>query len=441
MAGIGDLLGEGSTAYQLFVWNVIGSFVSALMGPYTMEAQKLSNALHQAALLAPADLADMVNRGIIGEGDGAEQARLSGLPGAAFAEMVRSAGESPGPGQLAEMLRRHIIAEGSASDDGPSYRGGIAKSRLYTYWGDALAALALSLPSPAAAVEAQIRNVGSGGDPQTLYELAGGDPAYFQLMVDVTGQGPSPVEAGTLANRGFIPWSGSGADAVSFEQALRESHFKDKWISAYKELAVYRPPPRTVTAMYREGSVTREQAITMLQAYGVTPDAIASYLTPKAPSQTAKAKELTESQIVTAYKERAASAGTASGLLTEMGYSGQDAAFILATADAELRLQFEAEEIGIIHTLYTSARIPRNEASADLDLIGTIASKRDQLLGLWDLQIKQKVKVLSEADIEKAVKYKIISEADGEKRLTQLGYSADDAHIVILTYFKGQIPA
>jgi hypothetical protein len=55
-----------------------------------------------------------------------------------------------------------------------------------------------------------------------------------------------------MANRGIIPWSGSGPRSTSFEQAFLEGPWRNKWLGPFRKAAEYFPPPRTITAMYNE---------------------------------------------------------------------------------------------------------------------------------------------------------------------------------------------
>jgi hypothetical protein len=59
------------------------------------------------------------------------------------------------------------------------------------------------------------------------------------------------------------------------------------------------------------------------------------------------------------------------------------------------------------------------------------SAQRDQLLALWKVQSEATTRVLSEAQIVKAVNKQLISPDDGGARLMAIGYSADDAALLI----------
>ena len=77
-----------------------------------------------------------------------------------------------------------------------------------------------------------------------------------------------------MARRGIIPWDGEGAGVVSFRQAFLEGPWRNKWEPYFRSLADYIPPPRTVTAMVREGAMTDADALKWYRAAGLTQEAL-----------------------------------------------------------------------------------------------------------------------------------------------------------------------
>ena len=51
----------------------------------------------------------------------------------------------------------------------------------------------------------------------TTTALPGGK-TMFSLAFDIAGRPPGPEEAGRMANRGIIPWTGTGAASISFRR-------------------------------------------------------------------------------------------------------------------------------------------------------------------------------------------------------------------------------
>lgn len=431
MAGIEQLLNLDSGVGSQFLASVLGALVQAVLGPEFDALSHIVNEATQNAILSPEVLADLVERGHMGEDQAAQEAAQSGLGPERFHRLVLNNGNPPGPGELAEALRRGFIQRDAGDDVTPSYMNGIRQSRLQTQWAHVIEQLDQRLPGPETAVEAKVRTMRDDPIPEQLFELFGGDPKQYQLMVDLAGEGPSPVEAGVLANRNIIPWDGTGPEVTSFAQAMSESRFKNKWTDCYRELAQYRPPPRTVTAMLREGSITEAQATQMLKNYGVTDDALPSYLNKATKSGVQKAHEITEGEIIKLYTERGITQDECSGYLQRIGYSQADAELIISGADLDYQSRLSTATIAAVKSLYLHRHLERNEVITALDGVGVKADYRDSLLTLWDLEIQAGVKALTVKQIMDFTAVGLLTTDAGLTKLKQAGYSDEDAGLIM----------
>lgn len=428
---LGGILKGNAAAEQLFIWGVLSAFVASLLAPFLRAAEQFANESGPNALPSAELLADMVLRGHIDPGTAQDAAKRNGVNAEWFDRMVRNSGSPPAPGELAEALRRGIIPASSGSDTTPGYIEGIRQSRLQDQWADVIKALDTNLPTPEAAVIALVRSMLSDPQARDLYNKFGGDPQYFDLLFNNSGEGPTPVEAGTMANRGIIPWDGYGPGVTSFQQAVSESRFRNKWQEPFRALAVYRPPPRTITAMFREGSITQEQATQLLLEYGVSAALVPTYLTPGKSSLTSRAHEITEAEIVRLYREQGLDRGAALNLLQAHGYSSADIEYILHSADLQTELEQANASIAIVRHLYTAGKIERNEASSILDQNHVLASHRDYLLVLWDKQRQLGTRTLTAKQITDAAASGIFTIAQAQLRLMGAGYTLDDANVLL----------
>jgi hypothetical protein len=441
MPSLADLLKGNSAAEQLFLWGVVAQVLNSLLSPFLEELNQLVSNLDPNQLITPAALADMVERGHLDIGAAQAEAQKQGVNNSRFALLVKNAGEPPGPMQLAEALRRGFINEQGGSDTDPTYENGIRQSRLQTQWGEVIKKLDRWIPSPNDAAEAAVRSMLDDQTARGFFQQFGGDPNFYDLVFNLHGAGPSPVEAGTLANRGIIPWEGTGPQSTTFAQAVAESRFKTKWTDAYKQLATYRPPPRTVTAMFREGSIDRDTATKLLLNYGVTPDMVPAYLTPKANTQTQKAHELTEATIVTLYTEQALDSGQAHDLLSKHGYQDEDITYILEAADIKRQLQESNLVVNVVKTMYLHGKITYNNAVTLLDAAQIVPNRRDYLLHLWDLEKQAGTKQLTEAQLMKAANAGVITQEVLKTKLQSMGYADDDADILIALGYSADTAA
>ena len=427
MAGLDSIAGVGQAAEQLFLWGVLQQVIGALLQPYLTQLQEDVWKENPLVPNTPAELASMLVRGHIDENAAQSEAALSGLNAERFNRLVKSYGNPPGPEALAEALRRKLIPPGQVGDEEPSYYGGIAQGDLQNRWADLLIALDKRLPGPAEAIDAAIRNIHTGGDPKALYSLFGGDDSFFQFMVDLTGQGPTPVEAGVLLNRGIIPEDNPDANQPSFAQAVRESRFKDKWTAAYAALRFYRPPPRTITAMIREGTLTADQAVQRLKDYGVQDADIPLYTQKATHPAVQKAHDITEGEIIRLYEEKGINADVARKHLTDIGYADTDIDLILAAADLSYQRTLTNNYISAIKHAYTLRHIDVNGAVTRLDALGIAAQYRDTLLQIWNLEIEVGIKQLTVKQVGDLYGAKILTSEEAIAKFEQIGYSNEDA--------------
>jgi hypothetical protein len=435
MAGnpLGEIFGS-SEVQQLFLWSVVSQLVNATLQPGFRAAEQFVNARDSNVPLSPAELATAQLRGHVQAAHAAAEAQKSGMNADNYAVLAASTGLPPGPQQLAEALRRGFIDEGSVGDSTPSYLAGIAQGDLRPEWAEVVKQLDTHLPSAIEAVNAAVRSILDRNTAQGLFEKFGGDAQYFQLLFDVTGEGPSPVEAGVLANRGIIPWEGTGADETSFAQAVAEGRTKNKWTEAYRALAVYYPPPRTTVAMWREGSIDTAQATRYLLQYGVPQELIPSYLTQVKKTTVTTAHQATEGEITRLYQEQAISRDEAANLLKSHGYSEQDIPIVLEYADLQVSLRHQQAVITPVHRLYTHGRIDANTAKTLLSSAEVPDTRSNYLLGIWELERSSGVKDLTVKEITEMWGAGLFDAQQALNKLMGIGYSPDDAALLIALY-------
>lgn len=419
---LGGLLGKESMARQFFVWNVAGAIVNAGLEPYLTALSADVNAKNPLKPLSPSDLADMVVRGVIEHAEAALTAAKSGVDQKDFDLLVTNTGEPPSVIDMLQLLRRGKVSR----DD---VVRAVKQSRVKNEWIDTILMLGLQPPTPTDILDAAVKGQVNSDQAHHLYEQLGGDPEYFDLMLSTIGEGPTPVEAARMANKGLIPWDGRGAGVISFEQAVLESHYRNKWLEAYRKDAEYFPPPRTITAMYNSGALNKDDAAKLLAEQGLNPTLIAAYLSDATKTKTSKFKDLAAATIGTLYQDQAIGDSEAKAMLMKLKYDASEADFIILTWQLQREEKFRSTAISTTHTQYINHKIARDKASALLDQFHVPSNQRDYLLSLWDQEQTAKVTLLTAAEIKKAVNKNLIDPADGLDRLIQRGYTEEDAAI------------
>lgn len=105
----------------------IGAAVSPALRPITQEVANETWQRYPNRPLSPADAAEAVIRGLMDEGDAANEASMSGYNGERFATFEGLAGQPPGAEQLLELWNRGALSEDRVND-------GLRQSRLRPEW-------------------------------------------------------------------------------------------------------------------------------------------------------------------------------------------------------------------------------------------------------------------------------------------------------------------
>lgn len=419
-----------STVETIFTWQVAAQLLNALLQPFMNQLAQLVNHAHPTAVLSPADAADMQLRGWMTHEQAQAEAEASGINNDRFDLLANNAGEPPGIMQILEMYRRGIIPF-DGPEGTPSVTYGIKTSRVRDEWIPALNQLRYAVPTPGDVVDAWVENQVDAATAQKLLSEAGIAPDYHQLLHDTRGRPPGPGQLADMVHRGIIPETGTGPEATTFQQGISESAVKDKWTDPLFRLSAYLPPPRTVTAMIREGVLTQDQAARYLQMHGLSPELAAAYVAGATAQKLAPHKALAESVVTRLYADKAIGAGEATDLLGQLGFDPHEASFILEVTDLAETEKYVNGAIGKVRTLYDADRLDKAHASAALDSLGVAPGQRDKLLALWDTERQNTVRILTEAQVVGALYYKVIDQKTAQAKLEALGYSPYDAWVLI----------
>jgi hypothetical protein len=432
---LGKIFGKGSIAEQLVVWDVIGQAISAVLAPELALLTREVNKLLPASPLTPEQLADMVVRHIVEAGPASDYARESGIAPADFARLVQSAGEGLAPGDLAEALRRQIIPENGTGPDSVSFEQGLAESHVRDKWAATIKRLAVREPSPIDALNALLEGQLDQATAFSLYVRFGGDPEHFQWLFNSRGSAPTPLELSQMALRKIIPWDGEGPESVAYHQGFREGPWRDKWEEPYRRLAEYIPPPRTVTALIREGVVTDTEALAFFEASGLTPDLAAKYVKSAHVQRQAAHKDVSANRI-----RSVAQRGYLDGHLTEDEYRKllDEAGLPAGSVDEEVQASNLVRQWGrrslslsVIKKLRHDGDI--DDAQARQRLIGYGFSEEDAQTQIeeWKSEASQGRSGLSESRILSYLVAGVLTPVEAYDRLVAAGIKSSDATFLV----------
>jgi hypothetical protein len=477
MTNLGELFGKNSIAQQFLMWNVLSGQAMAAMGPELQALQAAVWRIDPNVPLAVGIAAQLVARGLLSEADGRHAAASVGIDSGPFDLMVDAVRHTADAGAAIQSYQRGDIGidklhaafrdSGIRSDwwdeltklahHGPDLsialeaeRRGLvdaakvddvlAELGIRQDWWATVRKMAIIPPSPAEALNAYLEGQVSREVALKRYTEGGGDPTWFQHAFDTVGQAPTPIQALELLNRGIIPESGTGPAATSYEQAFLEGPWRNKWLPKFLALKDYLPPPRTVTAMLRAGSIPPGRAAELLAKQGLAPDLVAAYIADAQQQSTAASRDLTKTTIIDLYAARIIKRDQCTGLLTALGYDSTEAAYEIALADLRRSIAAVNSAIARVHSLYVGHKISRDDAIKTLKGLAVPQDQLAEIVHVWDLEESVNVKQLSEAQIVSAFKHSLIDQGEATSELVATGYTAYDAWILLSNAAGGALP-
>lgn len=440
-----------STLEQIFLWGIISSIIGTSVQPFLVG---VSNDLNAAAvglgIHRPVDLSTIATAAARGLNLG-DQPTVN-VPAWAYSEAAKSGlapdevdlaasiiGLPPALQELFELKRRGVINDADVER-------GLREGDFRDDWIANVIQLAHAWLTPGdfvrAAVQAQLPYdvardwaYRTGLDNTTDVEInPGSGPAtkdMFGLAFSIAGRPPGPQELGRMALRNIIPWEGTGADALTFQQGIAESDVKTKWTDALKQLETYVPPPRTVGTLLEHGAITPEQAVAFWKAGGV-PDALAQgYLFMTEQQHVGQDKLLAKGEITAGYYDGIIPRDQAETYLNLLGYRGEIAEQILELQDFRRQLQAINKVVTKVGTLYTEFKISAVHAEQALTAVGIPDAQQTLLLGTWEQLRIAPIRVPSTTEIGLALKAGTITIDQGLAELANMGYQPQDAAIVL----------
>ena len=373
--------------------------------------------------LSVADIALGSLRGDIDPADAQAYANQLGMTDEDFQRFVYNTGEPPAVMSLLEAFRRGYI-------DQERLKRGVLQSRVRDEWFDVILDLRYQRMSAANAIDATVQNHLTQEQGLAAATLAGLYPDDFPVLLETAGEPLSRTEMTELVNR-------HEATVEEYAQAMRESRLKDKYIPFAEKLLRRLIPYRTINTIISHGVRDQKWGIKYLMDLGYNEDDATALISTSASSKTAHIKALTEAQILTLWEAKAITEEAAIDQLGTIGYAPAEARFLLEYTVAKRAVSEQNKAITYLRNGYLNHRISINEASTSMDKLGVPPDQRDQLKRDWEIERTSQVKVLTVAEITAAVNYGVVGFADAQAKLVEMGYTDNDAKVVISAAIKG----
>lgn len=399
-----DLIGE-SNAYRALTRNGV---------PVEYRGAMLSL---REAILSPADLALAVLRGNMDPGEAQRVAAHNGVSAHDFDILIANTGEPLGLEEMLEAYRRGFI-------DKARLDRGIRQSRVRNEWIDVAERLRFSPMSTAQAVESVVQSHISPSQGQAIAALNGLQADHFPILVETAGAPLSRTEMNELVNRGL-------ATKADFDQALRESRLKNKYVDKAFALRDRLIPERTLVSMLTHGLIDHGDALTRLRDLGFDQQSAALLVSLGSAQKTTKEKDLAVGSVVALYEFETITRPQAVAMLEKLHYTAEEAEFLLQIADMKRIQRIVNSAITAIRSRYVGRHLTDAATSTALDELGIAATARDQYLAVWAIERSVTVKTLTEAQVHSAVKHQLMPIEAGVQRLVDMGYSVDDATLLL----------
>jgi hypothetical protein len=486
---------------------------------------ELEHAFHMNRRLSPAELATLVVYGQRSEGAAASEASDWGINADRFGELVKITGNPPGVQELADLWNRGAIGEGD-------FEHGVRTGRIRTEWIDPLKALRDHLLTGAELGEADARGLAGGIDleheqraiglskprAELLGRLAGHAPATTQLiellqrgkltegqvreafgdlgireqyhddLLDLQHyllppsdvirlavhevytprlrqkyrldeelpdelvskarklgiarddaadlwaghwQPPSAEQGFSMFHRGFI----NEADVADL---LRVHDYVPYWRDRLIKLS-YRVPGRIdIRRLFAFGIIGRAELVRGYLALGYSPEDARRLATMAQAMKMGAERDLTKAEIVGLYEALAMDRTEALRQLADLGYDEHETEQILTLADARRTRQRRDAVTAAVKARYLDRELDDSEARSRLQAAGLPADEIDFDLDLWSFARQENPHHITEAQMRAAWQKGVVDEDRYRTHLRQSGYPDDEADILVQLYRPGQ---
>lgn len=391
-------------------------------------------------LLSPAELASGVVRNFVPHDQGVKVSGQQGMSAADFDTLVRLSGDAPAPGQLAEALRRGLIPAEGTGAGAVSFAQGIAEGRLADKWTGTIKGLSLLWPTPTAVLDAWVKGQLTDQQARDLYVRLGGDEQFITWLYGSLGEAPTPLEAAAMAERGIIPWQGTGPTVTSYEQAVKESHYRNKWEGAYRDLAVPLPAPSTVGTFLQDGAIDRATAATLLGQHGYDQTAIEAFIHDAEINALSDYRGLTKQSVADMYYAQLISADLATQILVSLHMTEQAANLLLAYVEMRRAIDQVTKLVSRVGTMFVNHKITVSTATQALTQLGVPAQAVQSIIYDWQITASANVKTLTATQIVDGWYYTALTQDEAIQQLQAIGYTAFDAWVLLSNKAKGPIP-
>lgn len=330
---------------------------------------------------------------------------------------LNAIGEPPGTQDMLEGYRRGFI-------DRETLEEGIKQSRVRNEWIPLIENLRYSPMSTADAVNAVVQNHIPYDAGRQFAEENGLMPGHFDTLYQTAGAPLSRTELNDLYNRGVI-----GSDTVI--QGLRESRLKDKYGQDAFALRRRLLEPRVISTAVHNGVIDHTVGIRKAMEHGFSPEDAATLVGTASSMKMQRFKDKIVSEAETLYTDGGITRDAVKSVAKSMGYEDQEAELLTVASDYHREQRVFLTAVNAVRAKFVAHHVTVHQASNLLDNLGMPATQRDFMLSFWGVEMAANVRTLTEGQLVKAVKKQLITPEEGLVRLIRMGYSDEDAALLL----------
>jgi len=185
-----------------------------------------------------------------------------------------------------------------------------------------------------------------------------------------------------------------------------------------------------VRRMYRDGVIDREDVKRTYLDLGYD-DWHAEKLTEWTITEAlSEERKLCRSLIEGLYRRRIFTREEAKEALIAVKYREEVAEAILAKVDYDIEYKYKNRIISAVKKQYIRGIIDENQAITKLGRANLLATEIEQLIYEWQLEKEAQIRWLTPGEIKSLARKKIISRSTFLDKMTQIGYTRDDAELL-----------
>ena len=482
--------GPTELAKALGLWYSAKAAISTVAGGVAAAVSQATintaNAKYHGVPLSPAVLATAIIRNVLGDSSGGagkapanyppplysgvdghsatDEAALSGLDGNRFASLVAATGMSYGVIDALRMLNRNanlwaLNAQNPAgtfpvyaggNDLGPTYGIGaqefaevVAHSDIRPEYIPDLLKLARNSISPADAVEMVVKQIIDENTGQNLYAAAGGIPEQFATLVAAAGDSLGPEKLVDLLAHGSINFGQA-------ERALGMSRVNPIFYYAYLDQATGGPgpvhnkylAPYEVGEAVSSGHVDAATGLNWLLDEGYNEAQAGAFINSKATTVVAKVKQDTTAEVLKMAGSKLWTTQQATTELGNLGYTAAAITVLLAQAESQSIIAAHNAAVSRVRASYLVRQISDAQAVVALQSLGVPQAAITDFVADWHVELTTPTHHLAEGTVGKLLKEGFLTPAEAQAKWVAMGYSANDAALLLLIYpWPGQQPA